>query len=515
MIRVETVNNSMEELIITGMIVDTKFLQTISRAALPEYFETDISKILVRWIRDYYFNNNNQAPKEELLSIFQLNEQELDGDESKIVRLFLKKIAKEYEGREFNSDYVLPKAFEYLEFNAYRHKLKLIDRELKRNNLQEAKEIFNGASKEIFTQVTSWKSLSDSNFLHSWWGEKKYPAMKFHGALGEYMPNIERGRFYAMLGPAKRGKSFWLMEWAFQGAFDGLNVAYFSLEMKDAEMDARWKERISGKSIMVQKSKNFMIPVLDCVHNQKNKCQMPECASPGTCVYTKKLRDSYLEHPEHVPCTYCKGREDSIFKPTHWMISKKINRLSLKEAKDTQEIFDEHVGENRVRIITYPIGTATVEDIEKSLEELVLHENFIADMVVVDYADILKEDIKLGDKRHRVGENWQKLSRMAKTRNAIVVSASQGNRGSAKKNRLDVDDVAEDFSKIMTIDGIFAINEVNFDKADKWQIDHNWQVQRIETIALRYGRFVPGLQCVTFNDLSRSQILMDSYINWR
>jgi len=329
------------------------------------------------------------------------------------------------------------------------------------------------------------------------------------------MPNIERGRFYAMLGPAKRGKSFWLMEWTFQGAFDGLNVAHFSLEMNAPEMDARWKERISGKAIMTRKSKDFTIPVLDCVHNQKDKCQMSECTSPGTCVYTDKLRDAYSDHPEHKPCTYCKDLDTDIFKPTHWMIQEKMDRLSLKEAKTTQEQLDEHIGEDRVRIITFPIGSATVEDLERSLDELALHENFIADLVVVDYADILKEDVRLGDKRHRVGDNWQKLSRMAKTRNAIVVSASQGNRGSAKKNRLDVDDVAEDFSKIMTIDGIFAINEVNFEQADKWQIDHNWQVQRIETIALRYGKFIPGLQCVTFNDLSRAQTYMDGYVNWR
>jgi len=146
---------------------------------------------------------------------------------------------------------------------------------------------------------------------------------------------------------------------------------------------------------------------------------------------------------------------------------------------------------------------------------LEIHEGFIPDLIVVDYADIIKEDLRLGDKRHRVGDNWQQLSRMAKVRNAVVVTASQGNRSSAKKNRLDVDDVSEDFSKVMTIDGIFAINERNFDQPNKWQMDHNWQVQRIETIALRYGRFVPGLQCITFNDLSRSQVCMDSYISFR
>jgi len=515
MLRVETIDNSIEDLIITGMIIDTPFLQKISRAALPEYFETDVSKILVRWIREYFFTNKNTAPQEELMDIFQLNEQDLDADESKTVRTFLKKINKEYEGREFNSEYVIPKALRYLEGNAYRYKIKLIERELKKGGVEKAKDIFNGTSKEIFDQVTTWKSLSDNELLNSWWGEIKYPAMRFSGALGQYMPNIERGRFYAMFGPAKRGKSFWLLEWAYQGAFDGLNTVVFSLEMNATELDQRWKEKITGKSIMNKKVDTFNIPVLDCIHNQKNKCQIPECKSPGTCVFTGNLRDSWVDHPEHKPCTHCKGLDDNLFVPSYWMIQEKIPRLSLKEAKDTQRQLDEHIGENRVRIISFPITSATVADLEKALEELALHEKFIADLIVIDYADILKEDVKLGEKRHRVGDNWQQLSRMAKTRNAIVVTASQGNRGSAKKNRLDVDDVAEDFSKIMTIDGIFAINEVNFDQADKWQIDHNWQVQRIETIALRYGKFIPGLQCVTFNDLARGQIYMDGFINWR
>jgi len=905
MLRVETIDNSIEDLIITGMIIDTPFLQKISRAALPEYFETDVSKILVRWIREYFFTNKNTAPQEELMDIFQLNEQDLDADESKTVRTFLKKINKEYEGREFNSEYVIPKALRYLEGNAYRYKIKLIERELKKGEVEKAKDIFNGTSKEIFDQVTTWKSLSDNELLNSWWGEIKYPAMRFSGALGQYMPNIERGRFYAMFGPAKRGKcisgdslihladgrliplkqvveekikdvfckdddnkiipgevidwmysgvkqgyllttksrrsteiakdhkfytpsgwkkleelkvgdlvsvcknidseegeniqpeelqliayliadghlkhnisftkldkeimndfvrcvdffgdkysvtskvskiflngdidtllqniglrgklsgdkfipdyimqsskeslriflktlftcdgsiykernniaveyssksklliqqicsclykfgifsklkckkvnkvnyyslsfasgrnvkkymeeigfighkqrkglnycsdliakrdyldiipaefvkefgddqrkkgigfnnwtfnerfnnnkntsrtnfedmagkdhpylnndilwdriisiektamipmydlevkdnhnyladnfivhnSFWLLEWAYQGAFDGLNTVVFSLEMNATELDQRWKEKITGKSIMNKKVDTFNIPVLDCIHNQKNKCQIPECKSPGTCVFTGNLRDSWVDHPEHKPCTHCKGLDDNLFVPSYWMIQEKIPRLSLKEAKDTQRQLDEHIGENRVRIISFPITSATVADLEKALEELALHEKFIADLIVIDYADILKEDVKLGEKRHRVGDNWQQLSRMAKTRNAIVVTASQGNRGSAKKNRLDVDDVAEDFSKIMTIDGIFAINEVNFDQADKWQIDHNWQVQRIETIALRYGKFVPGLQCVTFNDLARGQIYMDGFIKWR
>ena len=512
-IRVEDIDNTIEDIIITGMIVDTPFLREISRAALPEYFTTDINRILVNWIREYFFANENNSPGEEMDDIFKLNQGELDTDEAIVVRKFLKRINEDYSGKEFNRDYVRPKAFKHLELNAYRYKLDLIKKELRRENLEGAKEIFNGTSKEIFDQVTQWKSLSDMDLLHSWWDERKYPAMDFSGELGRYMPNIERGRLYAMLGPPKRGKSYWLLEWAFHGAFNNLNVVFFSLEMDEHEVDSRWKERLSGQAVMTEKSKVFSIPVKDCVHNQKGTCEIPECTSLGTSIYDGKLREAYTDHPEHKPCTICEG--DELFKPTYWMIEKEIPRLSLKGAIKAQEEMDRLAGSDRVKIITFPIASVTVKDLEQALSELELHEGFIPDMVVVDYADILKEDIRLGDKRHRVGDNWQKLSRMAKTRNAIVVTASQGNRSSAKKNRLDVDDVSEDFSKVMTIDGIFAINEVNYDQANKWQIDKNWQVQRIETIALRYGKFIPGLQCVTFNDLARGQICMDSFVNWR
>ena len=514
MIKVETIDNTIEDLIITGMIVDTKYLQEIIRAAKPEYFETDVNRVLVQWIREYY-KKNSISPGEEIQDIFRLNQGDLDKDESQTVRIFLKRITQEYSGREFNTEYVLPKSFKHLELNAYHHKLKLVKRELQRENLEEAKGIFNNAAKEIFKQVTSWKSLSDVGLLNSWWGEKQMPAMSFPGELGKYMPPIERGRLYAMLGPAKRSKSFWLLEWAYNGAFDGLNVVFFSLEMGEHEVDTRWKERISGKSIMNRAKKTFNYPVKDCLNNQKGDCQIADCTSLGTSVFDGKLRESFADHPEHTPCTYCEGIDDELFKPTHWMASKEDTRLTLAEAVDYQKRLDEHIGENRVRIFSYPIGSASVKDIEQSLSDLELHEGFIPDLIVVDYADILKEDLRLGEKRHRVGDNWQALSRMAKTRNAVVVTASQGNRSSAKKNRLDVDDVAEDFSKVMTIDGIFAINEVNFDQSDKWQIDKNWQIQRIETIALRYGRFIPGLQCVTFNDLDRSQICLDSYVSWK
>ena len=51
---VKTIDNSIENLIITGMIVDSKFFRDVFRATKPEYFNAEVSKILVRWLREYY-----------------------------------------------------------------------------------------------------------------------------------------------------------------------------------------------------------------------------------------------------------------------------------------------------------------------------------------------------------------------------------------------------------------------------------------------------------------------------
>ncbi len=511
-VKVEAIENSIEDLILTGMIVDTKFLRLIYKAAKPEYFRSDLVKIVVRWIREYFLSNNSEAPGEELKLIFDLEQGSLDEDEAKTLRLFLKRVSDEYTGSSFNADYVLPKAFEYLEGNAYEYKITLVKRELRRGDLSKAKEIFDNARKEVFEETTTWQSISDIDFLRSWWGETQEEVMSFSGELGRYLPKIERGRLYAMIGPPKRGKSRWLLEWAYQGVIDGLKVVFFSLEMKEKEVDQRWKERISGKEITNKKNDWYTYPILDCKLNQNGECQRPENPNPDHIVCERNFKDNWEDHPDYKVCTACKG--SNLFEPTYWMKKEKIKRLTLQEAEKVQKSIDMHVKGDNLRIKYFPLTSATVDDLERALNDLEIGDQFIPDMIIVDYADILKEDLRLGDKRHRVGDNWQQLSRMAKVRNVVLVTASQGNRQSFKKNRIDADDVSEDFSKIMTIDAGFAINEENFDKESPEQTDKFWQVQRIETVILRYGKYVPGLQCVTFNDMARGQLVIDSYITW-
>jgi len=512
-IKVTKIDNSIEDLIVTGMIVDTVFYRKTKRATNPMYFKEEQARILAIWVHEYAEYNEDKAPKEEIREIFDIHINDLAEDERSTIRLFLKRILTTYAGREFNSQYIIQKAMPYLKMAAYAYRADLMQLYIKKNDIVKCDEIWNNAKVEIFRETTTIRNASDTDFIDTWWWKRKTTAMTFQDSLGRYMPNIFRGKLYAMLGPTKRGKSWWLQEWAVNGVIDGLQTVVFSLEMTDEETDERLATRLSAKEIMIQKKKNYLIPVIDCEYNQSGLCQRKECKSPETVVRDaqKNILKTYEECPEHIPCTYCRDKELD-FKPCHWLVEETISRLTNREAKKYRREFADHYGKDGLQLISFPIGTADVSDVEKALDDLTRDHGFIADLIIIDYADIMKKDNSKGELRFQLRDIWEELSRLAKTRNCIVVTATQGNRQSIYKDRLTAEDVAEDISKVMTIDGIFGINERGHGKESIGDRDRYWKVQRIETLALRYGDFLEGHQCVCLTDRARGQVCIDSYI---
>lgn len=511
--KVEKIDNGIEELILTGMIVDDDFLNRFSTIAKPEFFESDMISIITEWILDYGQHNDWQAPKENIQSLYKMNKDDFDEDEAKSVRIFLKRLVEKYKDRPFNGLYVEKRAIPYMKKQAYKFYVDKADKLLERDRVDEAVELFEDIPRKVVENVKNWIDFSDPSLVNTWWSNMTNSIIKFPNDLGRYLPRIRPGKFYTLLAPAKRGKSFWLLYWAYIAAMDGLNVTVFSLEMEADEVHERISKMISGMAPGENEEEEYWLPVLDCIHNQTGECERKECRSPETVVaeYAGKELDVYPfeGNEDHLPCSECKGSER--FKATSWFEKFTQETLSKRKAKQMNKQFKDHISGEKLKIISYPIGTVSPLDIEQDLDSLE-RTGFHSDLVVIDYAQIMKMDRSINDKRNQINNVYQECSRIAKSRGCTVVSASQGNRGSAKKNRLDPDDVAEDWGIIMIIDAIIAINEENFEKASVTHTDKYWQRQRLETLALRYGKFLPGKQCLVLNDFERAQINIDSCI---
>jgi replicative DNA helicase len=77
---------------------------------------------------------------------------------------------------------------------------------------------------------------------------------------------------------------------------------------------------------------------------------------------------------------------------------------------------------------------------------------FKPDMIIVDYADIMKAERRLGDMRHEQAGIYEDLRAIAGEYNAALWTASQAPRAALEKETLDMRDFAESFEKAAVMD---------------------------------------------------------------
>lgn len=100
----------------------------------------------------------------------------------------------------------------------------------------------------------------------------------------------------------------------------------------------------------------------------------------------------------------------------------------------------------QLRIKKYPTKTATVKTIRALLDKYKTVQQFIPDVVIVDYGAILRSSLSYADKRNAIESNYEELRALADEYNVALWSAAQGNRGALSKKVVTMSDLAECFA---------------------------------------------------------------------
>ena len=99
----------------------------------------------------------------------------------------------------------------------------------------------------------------------------------------------------------------------------------------------------------------------------------------------------------------------------------------------------------------YPTRTATSSMIRSHMH-LLISEGVEPDLVIADYADIMKPERRLGEMRHEQAGIYEDLRQIAGEFNVAVWTASQAPKGALEKMTLDLGDFAEAFEKAAIMD---------------------------------------------------------------
>jgi hypothetical protein len=115
---------------------------------------------------------------------------------------------------------------------------------------------------------------------------------------------------------------------------------------------------------------------------------------------------------------------------------------------------------------SYPTRTATVSKIRSHLS-LLSARNFHPDLILVDYADIMKPERRLGEMRHEQAGIYEDLRQLAGEFNAALWTGSQASRGALEKDIITIDDFAEAFEKAAIVDAAVAFCQTNDERIER------------------------------------------------
>ena len=154
-----------------------------------------------------------------------------------------------------------------------------------------------------------------------------------------------------------------------------------------------------------------------------------------------------------------------------------------------------------------PSRTLKPSGIERDIKEY-RDKGINIDVVAVDYADIMSADRRFRpeDKRLEVGSIYEELRRIAKEYKIVVYTATQGNRSSLNKPVVDLDNIAEDFSKAFTADYVVCLSQTKKELVERDSSGRGSGYMRLYIAKNRNG--AKGLEVPIMTDYDYARLSM-------
>lgn len=248
-------------------------------------------------------------------------------------------------------------------------------------------------------------------------------------ALDMLIRGYRRKQFICYLGGYKGKKSWALQHLAYQGCLQGKNVVYVSHELEVSLLEKRF-DRMIGCLV----------------------------SSPEEAEVVIKYYDNG------------KFRQERVVRPSVYNVD------VVKKARRALKRFG-----GRLILKKYPMYTCTIDELNRYLDYLERFENFIPDLLISDYGDIMRPGKEYGeDPRHGVNEIYMGIKTICDERNIVGATASQGRRTAIRKKRPSQQDVAEEIRKLAHVDTMIGVCQT--DEMAESEIGSLWVVVNREGI---------------------------------
>ena len=375
------------------LIKDRTYLSQIHDIIDPKYFSSESAQWITATILKY-FSQYKCPPTLEALKVY-LDEVDIDLLKTTIIET-LKEVVRYTDSTDL--DFTKDRTLEFCK-----------NQKIKAAILQSVQLLQVGKYDDIKVAIDdAMKAGTDRNVGHEYLDDisarfvenKRNTIATPWDVLNDIMDGgLGSGEMGVFVAPAGIGKSMALVNIAADAVKSGLNVIYYSLELSETYVGARFDSHYTG------------IPSQDLKYHQEE-----------VVAELEKIK----------------------------------GRLIIKY---------------------YPTKCATVTMLAAHIDRCIM-QGFNPDLVIVDYADLLKG---VGS-RHAVrndimlGNIYEDLRGMAGTYQIPVYTASQANRSALEDDIIEADKIAESYSKVMVADFVVSLSRKMTDKISgtgRWHVIKN------------------------------------------
>lgn len=436
-----------ERSILIGMIVDKIVLGRIASKYDKRMFRSPWANRVAFWCVDYW-KKYQKAPGPHIQSIFETWAADTKNKEvAELIGTFLDSLSKQYTRlrKSSNSEYIVDLGSKYFNKVRLERLSEAVDADVSQGDIDRAIRRVSGYHKLEIGVGAGIDVLSDKEVIQSAFEQEHESLIKYNEGLGKFFGDrLERDGFIAFMGPDKRGKSFWLLDMAFRAVVQRRKVAFFECgDLSQHQIMRRFMCRVAKHPIS-SRSLKVRYPI---------EIELSEDSLPTVIHETKKF--------EH--------------------------KLSWRKAyKACKKLTTKRRIKSLLRLSCHFNDTLSVEDIRGILDEWE-RDDWIPDVVVIDYADILNMDYPGMEGRDKIDHTWKQLRRISQERHCLVLTATQSDAAAYDVKQMSRKHFSNDKRKNAHVTGMIGLNQTPKEKEAGYM--------RLNWIVLREGWYSERQSC--------------------